>query len=543
MSILVLIASYRDPELGATIKDAIKQASDPCQLSFGICWQGSDAEWETITQELAGIPNCSLLRYSYVESKGACWARALTQRLWKGETYIYQIDAHCRFAHAWDQQLIRMLALCKATKPLLSCYPASYDPLTGKLQEEAVGVYMGASGFNDYGVLTISTPGNIKADHPVPGFLLSGSAIFTLGKWCLEVPYPPLYFNGEEPLLSVQSYCAGYDIFYPHKQTLYHNYSREHAVRHWTDNLNIQRELDSYAKYRQLLGMEPQDFTLLAGYSLKTERSLIDYQNFTGINFASKTITESAKQGIPHSLKAPMPQSNSPKKVGAFIPAHNSPYFLRAAVLQVMSQTVRPDVLVIHQNNQDTDYLWAIGDLLPECQQRGIFVHNLYTPKTSIQEWDTLGLEYLVNQNCDYFFKLDHDDIYRTNHFELMISHLDQAYELVGNRIAGLLTLKSGAPYTYNANCDFAEFNPIDFMASSIAFTRKLAIAILQAVKDLGEAPLVIDLLIKEKILPFLDTAKILRLESTNPSSIYVAYGGNVSTAHWVEKEHKLITH
>ena len=42
--IFIQIASYRDVELPMTIKDCIENASNPDNLTFGICWQHGDDE-------------------------------------------------------------------------------------------------------------------------------------------------------------------------------------------------------------------------------------------------------------------------------------------------------------------------------------------------------------------------------------------------------------------------------------------------------------------------------------------------------------------
>ncbi len=47
---------------------------------------------------------------------------------YSGEDWILQVDSHTRFAADWDVRLIDAAAMTGAAKPLLSCYPPSYDP-------------------------------------------------------------------------------------------------------------------------------------------------------------------------------------------------------------------------------------------------------------------------------------------------------------------------------------------------------------------------------------------------------------------------------
>jgi hypothetical protein len=229
------------------------------------------------------------------------------------------------------------------------------------------------------------------------------------------------------------------------------------------------------------------------------------------------------------------------KKVGAYIATHNNPYFLRATVLQVMVQTRKPQVLVVHQNNDKESYLWVIEDLLPLCEELGIFLYYDYNPSCPLkQNFDGIPIKYLLDSECDYIFKLDHDDIYRSHHFTQMIRGLEQGHDLVANRKAGVLYLKKTG-YEYDPQMDFGTFNPVKIMASSMAFTRTFGKAYMSAVKEKGDAPSVIDNLMRSKILPSFD-GKVGHFTSENPSTIYLCYGGNISTSHWIDDEDQLIS-
>ncbi len=80
------------------------------------------------------------MRCPTVESQGCCWARSRVGRLYDGEAYTLQIDAHTRFAPGWDERFIAMLAEIEADRPLITGYPKAYwrrdgrdvlDPDTG----------------------------------------------------------------------------------------------------------------------------------------------------------------------------------------------------------------------------------------------------------------------------------------------------------------------------------------------------------------------------------------------------------------------------
>ncbi|WP_049802551.1 GlcNAc-transferase family protein [Gloeothece verrucosa] len=93
-TIFIQIASYRDRELVPTVLDALAQAAHPERLSFGICWQYQTEEELQYIEPLKNLKNCRIDAVSAAQSRGACWARSRTQKLWRGERYTLQIDSH-----------------------------------------------------------------------------------------------------------------------------------------------------------------------------------------------------------------------------------------------------------------------------------------------------------------------------------------------------------------------------------------------------------------------------------------------------------------
>lgn len=99
------VVSYRDSEANPTIVDLFARASNPCRVSVGLVWQlnlsvSEDAAMHRATpsgsEELRGGRVRSLLMPA-ADAAGPSWARRVAQSLWKGETYVLQIDSHTRF--------------------------------------------------------------------------------------------------------------------------------------------------------------------------------------------------------------------------------------------------------------------------------------------------------------------------------------------------------------------------------------------------------------------------------------------------------------
>ncbi len=296
-TIFVQIASYRDPELVATVDDALQKATYPYNLSFGIVWQGKPGEDGIPLQRL---DCCRLLLIDSDRSRGVCWARAKTQTLWDGEPYVLQIDSHMRFVPGWDELLLTLLQQCPSPKPLLTAYPPPYTP--PDILHPGEPTRLGACHFNDQGCLSLASALSVRDyDQPQPGMFIAAGFWFAAAAFLQEVPYDPqLYFYGEETNLAVRAWTHGWDIYHPHRIVCHHEYTRPGKPRHWEDHPHWW-QLDQIAqqRLRQLLNLEP-GADRLGRYGLGRCRQLRDYETFSGVNFRQRTITSMARSGIPH---------------------------------------------------------------------------------------------------------------------------------------------------------------------------------------------------------------------------------------------------
>jgi hypothetical protein len=313
-NIFISIASYRDPELLPTIRDCIANAKNPKRLRFGICWQHDETE---SLEEFANDSRFQIIKVPFAESKGTCWARNLNQGLYNGETYYMQLDSHHRFTKNWDDTLIKMLKSLQKSghkKPLLTAYLPSFDPKNdpGNRVNECWALE-----FDRYlpeGPVFIkphSIPDWKNKKSPVPSRFLSAHFIFTLGQWAKEVKYDPYYyFHGEEPSLAARSYTHGYDLFHPHKVTVWHEYIRSGKTKQWDDDKDWpKKNSTSYSRYRHTHGMGgelPDTLTDIEKYSWGTERTLEDYERYAGIKFSTRQVHRHTAEYKP----LPVPQDN-----------------------------------------------------------------------------------------------------------------------------------------------------------------------------------------------------------------------------------------
>lgn len=302
--IFISIASYRDPELLPTIKDCLANAKNPQELVFSIAWQHSpDDAWDTL-DEYKDDSRFKIIDIPYNESKGACWARNAIQQNYNGEDYYFQLDSHHRFVKDWDEECIKMIKQLQEAgheKPLLTAYIPSYNPENDPVERMQEPWWMTFDRFIPEGAvffLPATIPGWKDITQPIPSRFLSAHFIFTIGKWCQEVPYDPeLYFHGEEISLAVRSYTWGYDLFHPHKVIAWHEYTRKGRTKQWDDDKEwVEKNNNAHKRNRILFGMEPGctpcQRNQLGIYNFGKIRSLEDYEKYSGLRFSTRGVQQ-----------------------------------------------------------------------------------------------------------------------------------------------------------------------------------------------------------------------------------------------------------
>ena len=296
--IFVSIASYRDTECQWTIKDLFEKALNPERISVGICWQFVPGDDDDCFEIETRPEQCRVLEFHAKDSRGVCWARHQTQKLWQGEEFTLQIDSHMRFAPEWDRQLFEMHAECGNPRAILTSYPVPYEP-PDQLSPASV-VTITPKHFDAYGILLFgSTSVPIANAKPfmeptafcAAGFLFGPSAIIE------EVPYDPhIYFQGEEITLAARLWTHGWDMFSPNRCVIYHDYSnRPDRMRHWKDDQDWGKlNQKAMIRIRHLLGIEESSdvgaLVEIDVYGLGTVRTLAAYQAYSGINFQAQCI-------------------------------------------------------------------------------------------------------------------------------------------------------------------------------------------------------------------------------------------------------------
>ncbi|MAH48545.1 hypothetical protein CMI37_22150 [Candidatus Pacearchaeota archaeon] len=303
--IFIQIASYRDKDIYHTIKNCMDQSHDPSKLIFGIFDQYGP---ENSHLEFYDRDNFRVIRAPFYASSGLGYARHMIQKLYfDGDAeYTMQLDSHMRFSRGWDTKLKEMLHKTGAKKPIIShyCTPFTFSQKKREYLDRSDLFKMYCLRFNPGGTISFRqhrVKDQDKTGVPGKSMWVSGHFYFTLASHIKEYPYDPnLYFAGDEISLAVRSWTNGWDIFYPSENVVYHNYTREDRICHWSDQKRSYSGLheQSHKALRELLGMEKptRDF---GPYGLGRERSLSEYEKAAGIDFKKRILHEAAKLGDP----------------------------------------------------------------------------------------------------------------------------------------------------------------------------------------------------------------------------------------------------
>lgn len=321
-TIFIQIASYRDPELQHTVHDLFTKADDPARVFIGICHQYDLNGDEHLFEVPYPRPdNVREMKVDYRDAQGACWARHQAQKLWNGEEYYLQIDSHMRAVKGWDTLLISMHRGLEAegiAKPYLSQLPAGYT-LDGAYEHYLTRL---RGAFQAHRMLKIQAPGQIKENPqqktPWLGSFLVGGFVFGRAEPFLnDGEYDPhLYFEGEEISLAIRLWSKGWVSFHPHRIVLYHLYNtpktnKNRDLHHENHNNWAKRSALAQARVRHLcrteLSQDPAVLAELGRYGLGSERSLVEFERFSGVNFRAMTTRCHTRMAEYFKAKIPIP--------------------------------------------------------------------------------------------------------------------------------------------------------------------------------------------------------------------------------------------
>jgi len=309
VEICVLIASYRDPDCAPTLADLFAQAAHPERIRVAVVSQEEKGDrLKTSLIPKAHHAQIGIRRVKSTSSQGVCWARHLGQQMVGQEPFILQLDSHMRFEPGWDLLLLATWIHCQDSRAVLTAYPAGHTP--GGTRESGVFYGMAAKQFNQDGVLLFTgcprfVDGGTVPIRPLPGAFVSANFLFAPAESVRQVPYDPsLYFFGEEVSYAARLWTHGFNLYHPNRAILYHDWDRARRATHFEDHRDwTNRDRISKARVRALLGVlgedgSPPSAMDLGGYVLGEQRSLADYERWSGVSFSTRQIAKPATECV-----------------------------------------------------------------------------------------------------------------------------------------------------------------------------------------------------------------------------------------------------
>ena len=253
-SIFISIASYRDPQLTATLKSLVRLAAHPERLRINILNQynpedESDVrslnEVKAYLAEVGQLPNAPSILQEELHSKyamGSYMARAHIQKHYQDETYQLQLDSHHRFYGNWDTKLIEQLHSCDAGEySVLTSVTRPYlteDPLNSNAKTYFVD-----------GPVQLITQKNWNADgmpswasrplekhqdamtRPVETMLASAHFTFSHGHLLKVAGHDEMQeyqLAWEELWMAYMYWKQGYTLYSPVEAVVYHSYDNSY---------------------------------------------------------------------------------------------------------------------------------------------------------------------------------------------------------------------------------------------------------------------------------------------------------------------------
>ena len=249
-TIFITIASYRDWQCSSTVESAFSRATHPERIRVGVVDQihQKDAPCSIppggSCEEHPDQATCRFrdqIDYLTVDSSlsvGPVFARHLGHRLYRGEYFAMQSDAHITFVKGWDLEIIDQWHSANNEMAVLSTYLSGVEGhINEKTGERTVlsRPIMCESDFegngNDKHLRHGQQPEGIPYIHgPMLNPYWAAGFSFSRGHFVVNVPYDqhlPWIFQGEEISMGLRGFSYGYDFYAAEKSVCYHYYGRK----------------------------------------------------------------------------------------------------------------------------------------------------------------------------------------------------------------------------------------------------------------------------------------------------------------------------
>jgi hypothetical protein len=299
MKIFVSICSYRDPLLHYTLESLIENKSDRHEAMYSILEQVVYKDsLEKLYPELVAREDVIYKRIDPQYSDGVGWARKINSFNVRDEDFFYQIDSHMLFDPNWDRYLVedykRGVKKSGSKKVIIDGATKTYT-----LDENGVptkhievnGITTHAKYFiwGKYSILGVHGHHVPPTKDVMPTCHLFAGNLFTHTEWLTNVGINHMsYFDGEEQLLTMTSFEAGYYLYAPTEVHVYHFAgSGEYTTKQWY------KPVISMVKYGHMVELAIKQWTQYLEHV--QESVLIDYYNYCGVDYINQKIEDRSR--------------------------------------------------------------------------------------------------------------------------------------------------------------------------------------------------------------------------------------------------------
>jgi len=283
-TIFLMIASYRDFQCRETITSAFKKADHPERLFVGAVDQLVPGDIGCLdidipcsqdnTQAICKYRDQIVIyKMDAAQATGPVTARHIGDRLYRGQTFVMQLDAHCLFVRHWDSLIIKQWQDTKNEMAVLSSYLTDVqDSIDGNGDSTRnTRPIMCNSDYEGMMPARYLRHGAQPEEEPViregpqlQPFWAAGFS-FSRGHFKVQVPYDayqPMVFQGEEIAIGIRGFTYGYDFYAPRDSVVFHEYAvksnrRKSVHMFWENNKYAGAGQKSIKRATAIIGMAP----------------------------------------------------------------------------------------------------------------------------------------------------------------------------------------------------------------------------------------------------------------------------------------------
>uniref|UniRef100_A0A7S1V0K9 Uncharacterized protein n=1 Tax=Grammatophora oceanica TaxID=210454 RepID=A0A7S1V0K9_9STRA len=283
-TIYFAIASYRDFQCRLTVESAFSRAKNPNRIRVGVVDQivdGEDVPCDQPIEPCDKNPKQALCMYKdqvdvyQMEAElsiGPVFARHIGHRMYRGEYYYTQSDAHVTYVVGWDEDIVGQFESLNNEMAVLTTYLTDVQGSIGKNGESLRKTrpimcntdYEGGPAGNQH-LRHGSQPERMPAvaGEPQAQPYWAAGYSFSRGHFVVNVPYDmyqPMVFQGEEMSIGIRGFTVGYDMYAPSRSACFHHYAvgenakTRNKVPHFWENAREYKGIGKKAMQR-LLGI------------------------------------------------------------------------------------------------------------------------------------------------------------------------------------------------------------------------------------------------------------------------------------------------